>query len=261
MRTVFRVMLVTAALGAVGCAGTIAAPRSPVADQPREALLILPGFGYTAKGERGLRALSSTMRAEGLDLYVPDYVARRGLAHSRANLRRFIAEQRIDRYQRVHVFSFIAGGWTVNPLLADTEVLPNLATVIYDRSPYQERAPRIAAEKLGPLAWVRHGKVLFEIARTPYAPLPRRNVKVGLLVETEPTPFIKRFAETARSHGPYSFNCDALAQPFDDCMFVPLNHSQLYGHFADTWPDVRAFIKNGRFTDAANRTPPDGAAR
>jgi hypothetical protein len=34
-------------------------------------------------------------------------------------------------------------------------VIPNLATVVYDRSPNQERAPRVARERLRPLSWVR----------------------------------------------------------------------------------------------------------
>jgi hypothetical protein len=254
-------LLLSLALLAPACAGAITAPQATPSGPAGDALIVLPGFGYSGMGERTLRQLAPAMRADGIDLYVPEYLARGGLDKSRERLRRFIHEQRLERYQRIHVFTFIAGGWTFNPLAADADVLPNLATVIYDRSPYQERAPRIAAQKLGPLAWVRHGKLLFEVARTPYSPLARRHVKVGLVVETQPTPFIKRFAETARSYGPYSFACEALAQPFDDCMFVPLNHSQMYGRFADTWPEVRAFIKHGRFTDGANRTPPDGGSR
>ena len=57
---------------------------------------------------------------------------------------RFIQDNNLARYERLHVFAFLAGAWTLNPLL-DGRALPNLATVVYDRSPYQERAPRIAS--------------------------------------------------------------------------------------------------------------------
>ena len=218
--------------------------------------MILPGFGYGREGERAIRALAPAMREAGLDLYVPEYIRRSGLESSREQLARFIREQRLDRYARVHVFAFIAGGWTFNALSDDPAILPNLATVVYDRSPYQERAPRIAAEKLRLLSWLRHGAVLFDMARTPYRPLPRGGIKVGLVVETQPTGFVKRFSKAAQSYGPYEFDCADLAQPYDDCIYAALNHGELYTRFAEVWPELRAFIKDGRFTAAAERTAP-----
>ena len=41
-------------------------------------------------------------------------------------------------------------------------------------------------------------------------------------------------------------------------MYVDLNHDELYVRFADVWPDVLAFIRSGRFSSGANRTPPSG---
>jgi hypothetical protein len=67
---------------------------------------------------------------------------------------------------------------------------------------------------------------------------------------------VKRFRNAARSYGPFAFDCAALAQPHDDCMFAALNHTDLYTHFGEVWPEVRAFIRDGRFTSGANRTPP-----
>ena len=152
------------------CTGSVfrlsLAPSKPGAD----ALLVLPGFGYSRDGEKALRALAPSIAAEGVDLYVPTYISRGGLDDSRANLQRFIREHRLDQYERLHVFAFIAGAWTLNPL-AEGHTLPNLATVVYDRSPFQERAPRIAAEKLRLLTWMRYGSPVLELARTPYPPL------------------------------------------------------------------------------------------
>src|SRR5688500_12201774 len=120
-------LLVTLAVSGA-CAGSIARPRTSPWPPATDALLILPGFGYGRDGERSLRALAGPMREAGVDLYVPAYVDRSGLDDSRGKLRRFITEQRLDRYARVHVFAFLAGGWAVNPLLEDAAVLPNLAT-------------------------------------------------------------------------------------------------------------------------------------
>jgi hypothetical protein len=237
------------------CAGPVLKPSLAPAPPKREALLVLPGFGYGRTGGDVFRALSASMARDGVDLYVPSYVTRSGLADSRAKLERFIRDNRLDRYERLHVFAFIAGGWTFNPLV-EREAFPNLVSVIYDRSPLQERAPKIAATRVRTLTWLRYGTTVFDVARTPYRALEAPDVRVALMVETRPTAFIKKHADAARQEGPFDFACGALGQRYDDCMYLPLRHDQVYARFADVWPEVRTFIRTGRFTDAANRTPP-----
>jgi hypothetical protein len=249
-----------AALGASICLAGCAAPIRPFSSPstpPRDALLVLPGFGYSTAAETVLRSLAPSMAREGVDLYVPTYLTRAGLDGSREHLEQFIREKRLDRYPRLHVFAFIAGAWTLNPLAAQLE-LPNLTSVIYDRSPLQERAPAIAVDKLRFLAWVRYGSTVFDVARTPYGPLTLPNVRVALLVETRPTPFITRHERAAREYGPFHFECDAFLQRYDDCLYLPMNHNEVYEHFANVWPEILTFIRTGRFTGAANRTPPVG---
>ena len=247
------------ALSIVSCAGAIVRPLVAPAPGPADALLVLPGFGYGRGGETALKALAQTMAAEGIELFVPTYISRGGLDNSRANLRRFIESQRLDRYQRLHVFAFIAGAWTFNPLVESSGLpIHNLRTVVYDRSPYQERAPRIADEAMHFRTWLRYGSPVFDVARTPYPPLTRQDVRVGLLVETRPTGFIKDREVHARSYGPFRFECDAFGQRHDDCIYVEMSHDQLYTQFANVWPEVRAFIRDGRFSAAATRTPPSG---
>jgi hypothetical protein len=239
----------------VACAGALVRPSvTPSALRP-EALLILPGLGYSRDGEEALRSLAPAMAAQGFDLFVPTYLARGGLADSRDRLERFIRTEGLDRYGRLHVFAFLAGAWTFNPLAERLE-LPNLATVVYDRSPYQERAPRIADEALHFRTWLRYGSPVFDIARTPYRPLDRPDVQVGLVVETKPTRFIAGHEALARSYGPFRFDCHAFAQRYEDCIYVALDHDQLYSRFADVWPEWLMFIREGRFTVEANRTVP-----
>jgi hypothetical protein len=254
MRRAHLVILV-ACVYVTGCAGSIVRPSLSPSRPGTDALVILPGFGYSRNAEKALRSLEPSMAAEGIELFVPTYISRSGLDWSAAQLERFIRDHRLDQYERLHVFAFIAGAWTFNPLAA-TRRLPNLATVIYDRSPYQERAPRIAAEDLPLLAWLRYGSPVFDVARTPYPPLASTDVKVALIVETRATSFIRQHEKAARRYGPFRFECDSFMQPYEDCMYVDMNHDEVYVRFAEIWPEMLRFIRTGRFTTAANRTQP-----
>jgi hypothetical protein len=239
----------------VACVGPIARPSLSPSKPKGDALLVLPGFGYGREGEHVLRSLAPLTAAEGVDLYVPTYVTRSGLTASRAKLERFVRDNHLEQYERLHVFAFLAGAWTLNPLVEQRR-WPNLVSVIYDRSPFQERAPRIAAAKLRLLAWLRFGATVFDVARTEYVPLTAPNVKVALMVESTPTPFITRYEKAARKYGPFRFECDGFRQRFDDCVYLPMNHDELYVRFSELWPELLTFIRTGRFSSAANRAAP-----
>jgi len=247
--------LTLAVVTLAACAGSVV-PGSPD-PVAREALLVLPGFGYSNDAERVLRRAQASLAADGIDLYAPSYVEREGIDESREELREFIDAHGLARYGRLHVFAFIAGAWTLNPLL-DSASLPNLASVIYDRSPLQERAPRIADEKLRFLTWLRYGRPVFDVARRPYPPLASTTPRIGVLIETKPTPLIRRFARTALSYGPLRFDCGWTTQRHDDCAYVDLNHDELYTRFMDVLPEVLVFMRSGRFSAQAVRTAPAG---
>jgi hypothetical protein len=232
------------------CARSV--PRDPAR---RDALLVVPGFGYDDDAARAIRATDKAFAAEGIDLFVAGYLRRKGIAASRDALLEIYREQGLDRYERVHVFAFIAGSWTLNPALADGQ-MPNVATVIYDRSPYQERAPRIAMDRLRIPTRLFYGNVLFDVARAPYPPLDPGRRRVGILVETRPTGFIKRFAGTAAKYGPFDFRCNAFSLRYDDCAYIDMSHDDLYVKFSRVVPEIVGFIRNGRFTAGANRAPP-----
>ena len=255
-----RLAFVVLAASIAACAGPTLKPALAPVPVKGDALLVLPGFGYGRDDDKGLRAVAEMASASGVDVFVPAYLTRSGLASSRGKLARFIRDNRLNRYQRLHVFAFIAGGWALNPL-ADAGAIPNLATVTYDRSPYQERAPRIAASKLPVLAWVRYGSTIFDLASSEYVPLRAPHVKVGLLVESKPTSFIRKHETAARGYGPFMFGCDSFLQRHDDCAYLSMDHDDLYTRFPEVWPELSAFIHTGRFTEAANRTPPVDDAR
>jgi hypothetical protein len=237
------------------CAGPVVKPALAPAAEHRDAVLILPGFGYGRGEGKVFAEFAASASRDGVDVYVAPFLTRSGLDDGRARLERFIRDERLDRYTRLHVFAFIAGAWTLNPLL-DRLPLSNLATVVYDRSPYQERAPKIAVTKLRRRAWLRYGRTIFDVARLPYPPNQRPRVRVALLVESAPTPFMTSHAKDAAAYGPFEFRCDSLGQRYDDCAYVAMNHADMYARFADLWPDVYAFVQTGRFTVSADRTPP-----
>ena len=233
---VIRVATLVACGAVTGCADTLVRPAPGPVPRPSEALLILPGFGYGSEGERVLTSLAASMTAEGLSVYVPIYISRHGLEHGRERLRAFMREERFDPRR--------------------LEDQPNLATVIYDRSPLQERAPQIAVDDLPLLAWLRYGSSVFQVARTEYPPLTAPHVRVGLMVETRPTSFVRGHASTARRYGAPDFDCHSMRQRYDDCLYLPMSHDEVYLRFADIWPEIRRFTRTGRFSDEALRTPP-----
>jgi hypothetical protein len=253
MRARFAVLAMSAFLAA--CAGPALRPSIAPSKPNRDALLLLPGFGYGRDDDKAFRSLAAPAAAAGVDLYVSAFITRSGLDTSRAKLSRFMRDNRLDRYERLHVFAFIAGAWTFNPLVEGRE-LPNLVSVIYDRSPFQERAPAVAAAELPFLTWLRYGSTVADVARTPYPPLGAPHVKIALMVEARPTPFIRRYEAAARKPGPFDFRCESFRQRYDDCLYLPMNHDDLYARFPEVWPEVIAFVRTGRFTEAANRTPP-----
>lgn len=255
-RSVFTLFVALWCAASTGCARTLVRPVVSAPVPATEALLVLPGFGDSRAGADAMRAVAPALAADGIELFIPRFLDRGGLSDSRENLQRFIREHPLEQYQRVHVFAFIAGAWAINPLL-DAGALPNLSTIVYDRSPMQERAARVASGRLRPFTWIRYGTPVFDVARTPYPPLTRSAVRVGLLVETRPTGFVKRHASAVRGYGPLRFECDALGQRYDDCAYLPLSHDQMYRQFAGVWREMRPFVLSGRFSDNAVRQPPD----
>ena len=231
------------------------ASRRPVPPPGREALLVIPGFGYDDRAGRIIRRTRDTLAGQGMDLFIAEYLRRGGVPSSRKALLDFYEKNNLHRYERVHVFAYIVGSWTINPAMGDS-ILSNVRTVIYDRSPYQERAPRVAVERLRFPAWFLYGSVLFDVAKSAYPPVDTAGRRIGILVETTPTGFIRRYAATAEGYGPFDFRCASLGQAYHDCAYVDLNHDEMYTQFPRILPDLLRFIRSGRFGDTLRRVPP-----
>lgn len=234
-------------------AGPVLPPPSSVCT---DAILVLPGFGYDSAGRRSMERFANNVRTKGYTLYTADYVREEGLAASRQAILDFIKDNHIDQCKRLHILAFIAGAWSLNPLLEKSPP-QNLRTLIYDRSPLQERAPRIASSRLPFFARRLFGEVIFELARTPYPALsPPSGVRTGLIVESRASSFIRFYKEEALAMGPVDFSFSAFGQKHDDAVYWPFDHSLMYNRFEELEPLVLEFIEKGSFPENSNRTTP-----
>jgi len=240
--------------------------------QGTDLIIVVPGFGGDAEGTRHMLAWGEDIAHLGFDVRVADYICRRGVECSRDRLSEQIDAMRPETYARVHVFAYIAGTWSTNELL-EVRDIPNLTSIVYDRSPSQERAPAAVVSRIRPFVWLGKGHVVADLAKWPYPPLvaePRP--AVGILVETRVTTMIRMFKRAALKPGPFSYDPADLGEPYDDLMYTPLNHHQMYLNFHIIGPELVHFFQHGRFSDEAARErgpgdpfdryeppPPDGA--
>ena len=220
----------------------------------KEAILILPGFGSKLHGSKHQKKY---FRDKGYDLFIPKYISRKSIAASVKNVDEFIAKHQLGEYRKIHVFSYIVGSWTINAWIKD-HPQNNIATIVYDRSPLQERAPFALVTDSPKIAKMLAGPIMAEFSRTPYSGIPKGKIHTGLLVESKATKLIRRHKKTALGMGEVRWDMAQFGQEHDDFLYTWLDHDDMYERFDVVGPDIFYFIKNGRFTDNARRMPYDG---
>lgn len=219
----------------------------------KKALLILPGLGSIMHGVKHVR---DYYRDQGYDLYIPDYISRKSVAQCTANVDEFLGKYHLEDYKEVHVLCYIIGAWSFNEWLR-TSNLKNLKTVVYDRSPLQERAPYVLAKDIPFLAWIVGGKSIRNMSEIPYPPVQfSDSVKVGLIIETLPTKLIMRHRKSAHSMGDLSWNVADLNQQHTDYVFIPYNHDDLYIEFDGAGKEVLYFFAHGEFSEQGSKEQP-----
>lgn len=219
----------------------------------KEAILILPGFGDS---NRGRRHQLRYFKDKGYDLYIPDFIDRNTVEQSMENLNLYYAENELFKYKKVHVFSYIMGAWAVNAFI-NKYGKHNIATIVYDRSPLQERAPRVAHEKIRLIGRIALGKILEDMSKTKYPPINELGIRIGIIVESKATPLIRFFKKTAMSYGPIDWNDIDFQQNPDDLIYTYLNHDQMYIRFDVIGADIVNFIQTGKFLESSRRHPYD----
>lgn len=222
------------------------------AKNEREAIVILVGLGSKVHNER---KIAQHFKNKGYDIYQPSYIYRKGIDKGVHKLTRFSAKHDLKSYKKVHFFCYIIGSWTFNRWY-DKSGLANIETIIYDRSPLQERAPYSLKKDSRFIANLVIGKVNDELVTTPYPSLINFKGKIGILIETVPTKLIRRHRKTAASLGPINWAVEALRQSHTDYCYIPVNHDEMYTDIEKTSPEILNFIKTGSFGEKANRIAP-----
>jgi hypothetical protein len=223
--------------------------KLPVSE--REAILILPGFGTIFHNTRNQ---VENFQNRGYDVFIPDYISRKSLQNCVKNLEAFITRYKLRDYKKLHVFSYIIGSWTINMWMSQNPGT-NIASVVYDRSPLQEKAPAILTRENPILSRLLFGKLIGELSDTPYPPLVVTNIPVGLMIECKATKIMWKKRRSLEKMEPVTWDKDALGQKSNDWLYIFLNHDDMYTSLEDAAPQVLFFFKARKFKENADREP------
>lgn len=215
----------------------------------KEAILILPGFGSDI---HGTKKQADFFFHQGYDVFIPDYIARQSIDKCVENVDQFITKHELLNYKKLHVFSYILGSWTLNTWI-HLHPLNNITTIIYDRSPLQERAPFALNQDIPFLIRLVAGKIIKDFAETPYPVITKNNINIGILIESKATKLVRKHKKSVLSLGPIVWSHDSLKQEHNDYFYTWLNHDDMYSRFDIIGNEIFYFIKNGVFTREARK--------
>jgi hypothetical protein len=218
----------------------------------KHALLILPGFGSRINGTG---ALKRYFKKAEMPVYVASYISRKSIKKSTENLEHYYQTHELSQYDELHVMAYIIGSWTLNQWIKDYGKR-NIKTIVYDRSPLQERAPTILIKDLKLVNTLLFGEITEDFINTPYPVLVDTSINTGIFIETYATNVVRKHRETAMALGPIHWDVASLKQPFTDFTYVPLNHDQMYTKPQEFGQEVFYFITHGHFSDGFKRNAP-----
>lgn len=217
--------------------------------EEREAILVLTGFGsvyHSAKNQK------INFKQHGYDLFIPDYIDKKSIALCTEHLGAFIAKYQLSKYKKIHVFAYIVGAWAFNTYL-EHKKLPNLSSIIYDRSPLQERVPGILVHSNPILSRLVFGKLIAELAQTPYIAYQQQNENIGILMECKATKILwKKKKEYDQMPAP-DFSVEKLNQNYSDYCYFFISHDDLYTQLEKVSPCIFTFFKTGKFSAYASK--------
>lgn len=209
----------------------------------KEAIVILTGFGSKY---HSLRAIKKQFSVYDYDVFVPRYISRQSIDQTISNFADFWKNEKLDNYDSVHVFAYIVGSWTINSWIAANGPA-NIATVVYDRSTLQERAPFVLVKDMKLVNFLLFGPVMQDLINTPYPALANSAIEKGILLESYATNTVRKHQETAAAPGPYCWDISCFGQTNTDFRYVPMNHDQMYTHPEVFHEAVIYFIENKQF--------------
>lgn len=218
----------------------------------KDAILILPGFADSKKGRKAQLKEFSKL---GIDLYIPDYIHKHSYEKTNQNIEDYFKKYKLSEYKNLYCFSYIMGTYVLNTYIQN-HGFGNIKVIVSNRSPLQERAPRLVKEKLSLVGRITKGKLVNEFSTVEYPEIPNPdNVNIGIVIENKATKLVRIYKKTVLSYGPINMSADALKQKYDDYVYTYLNHDEMYVRFDVIGETIRAYIKNGKFPEASKKEP------
>jgi len=219
------------------------------AKNEKEAILILSGFGDSKDGRKNQRAFFDTV---GYDIYVPDFLSKESFGKTYENFKLFYDFQEMKKYKKVHVFAYILGAWILNTWINEYG-RSNIVTIVYDRSPLQERAPAVVNDKIPFLGRMVAGQVLEDLTKIPYPTIDTTGIKIGVIVESKASPLIRKFKKKTMSYGEVDWANPIKDQCYLDLIYTRLHHDEMYVTFNEIGADIMEFIRFGKFLTSSKR--------
>ena len=216
----------------------------------KEALVILNGFGSS---KNNISFQKDFFKERGYDLFIPDYIAKESIEMTISNFSSFYDNNNLGVYKEVKIFCYIIGGYVLNQHI-ERYGRGNITTIIYDRSPTQERAPRAATESLPLISQLLYGKVLADFSELDITSLiDDSGLKIGVIIENKSTSLMRFLKKTADRYGEYNYRAEYIEPNLDDFMYTYLDHNQMYKRFDIIGEEILHFLDRGVFTTNAKR--------
>lgn len=218
----------------------------------KQALIILNGFGDSKKNRM---IQQEFFKSQGYDLFIPEYVKRKSIDLTISSFSYFYNKYKLDDYKEVKFLCYIIGGYVLNKHIEENG-RGKITTIIYDRSPIQERAPKVVAKRIPLVVKILYGKVIFDFSRIQINSLNNANsLRIGVIVENKATKLMRLFKKTSDRYGEYNYNANEIERNLDDFMHTYLDHDLMYKRFDIIGEEIIHFLNNGQFTKNAKRMP------
>ncbi len=216
----------------------------------KQALVILNGFGDSKKNRK---IQQEFFQKKGYDLFIPEYVEKNSIDLTVSTFSSFYDKNNLDEYKEVKFLCYIIGGHVLNQYI-EKNGKGKITTIIYDRSPTQERAPKVATERLPFISQILYGKVLADFSETNINPLSNANgLTIGVIIENKATRLMRFFKKTSDSYGNYNYNAEEIEMNLDDFLHTYLDHDLMYKRFDVIGQEIFYFLEKGKFTENAKR--------
>ena len=216
----------------------------------KQALVILNGFGDSKKNRK---VQQNFFQKKGYDLFIPEYIEKNSIDLTVSTFSFFYDKNNLDEYKEVKFLCYIIGGYVLNQHIKKNGK-GKITTIIYDRSPTQERAPKVATEKLPCISQILYGKVLADFSEITINSLSNKDsLTIGVIVENKATRLMRFFKRTSDSYGAYNYNAIEIEKNLDDFMYTYLDHDLMYRRFDVIGDEIMHFLKKGSFSENAKR--------